>query len=110
MTIFIKNKHTLQIEEFKFRCCIGKKGSTKNKKEGDKKTPAGKFKFKYLLYRKDRNKDLKTNLKKKGITNKMGWCNDPKSKYYNKLITFPFKFRAEKLWLKKKYLRYYFSN
>ena len=41
MTILVKNKHTLQIDEFTFRCCIGKKGSTKNKKEGDKKTPKG---------------------------------------------------------------------
>ena len=41
MTIFVKNKYTLQIEEFKFICCIGKKGSTTNKKEGDKKTPQG---------------------------------------------------------------------
>ena len=41
MTIFIKNKHTLQIDEFKFRCCIGRKGSTRNKKEGDNKTPEG---------------------------------------------------------------------
>ena len=41
MTIFVKNKHTLQIDVFKFRCCIGKKGSTVNKKEGDKKTPKG---------------------------------------------------------------------
>ena len=37
MTIFVKNKHTLQIDEFKFICCIGKKGLTTNKKEGDKK-------------------------------------------------------------------------
>ena len=41
MTIFVKNKHTLQIDEFKFICCIGKKGSTTNKKEGDKKSPKG---------------------------------------------------------------------
>ena len=33
MTIFVKNKHTLQIDEFKFKCCIGKKGSTINKKD-----------------------------------------------------------------------------
>ena len=32
MTILVKNKQTLQVDEFKFRCCIGKKGSTKNKK------------------------------------------------------------------------------
>ena len=38
MTIFVKI-NTLQVDEFKFRCCIGKKGLTWNKKEGDKKTP-----------------------------------------------------------------------
>ena len=55
MTIFVKNKHTLQIDEFKFKCCIGKKGSTLNKKEGDKKTPKGTFKIEKLYFRKDRN-------------------------------------------------------
>ena len=54
MTISIKNKHTLQIDEFKFRCCIGKKGSTINKKEGDKKTPKGIFEIENLYFRKDR--------------------------------------------------------
>ncbi len=28
----------------------------------------------------------------------MGWCDDPLSKSYNKLIRFPFNFRAEKLY------------
>jgi len=32
----------------------------------------------------------------------MGWCNDTNSKKYNKLIKFPFKFSAEKLYLKKR--------
>ena len=27
----------------------------------------------------------------------MGWCDDPNSKFYNKLINFPFKSNAEKL-------------
>jgi len=31
----------------------------------------------------------------------MGWCDDPKAKKYNKLIEFPFKFKAEKLYLKE---------
>ena len=43
MTILIKNKHTLQMDQFKFRCCIGKRGLTTNKKEGDKRTPKGTF-------------------------------------------------------------------
>ena len=54
MTILVKNKHTLQIDEFTFKCCIGKKGSTINKKEGDKKTPKGIFEIENLYFRKDR--------------------------------------------------------
>ena len=45
MTILIKNKHTLQIDDFVFKCCIGKSGLTKNKVEGDKKTPIGIYKL-----------------------------------------------------------------
>ena len=37
MTILVKNKHTLQVDDFKFRCCIDKKGSTANKKKKIKK-------------------------------------------------------------------------
>ena len=43
MTIIIKNKETLIFEGFKFKCCIGKKGTTKDKIEGDIKTPKGKW-------------------------------------------------------------------
>ena len=63
MTILVKNKHTLQIGQFKFRCCIGKRGLTKNKKEGDKKTPIGTFGIENLYYRKDRIKKPVTSLK-----------------------------------------------
>ena len=31
----------------------------------------------------------------------MGWCDDPTSKHYNKLIYFPFKYSAEKLYMQK---------
>ena len=53
MTILVKNKQTLQIDDFKFRCSIGKKGSTSNKKEGDRKTPKGTFEIENLYFRKD---------------------------------------------------------
>ena len=32
----------------------------------------------------------------------MGWCDDPSSQYYNKLIKYPFTGSTEKLWLTKK--------
>ena len=35
MTILLKNKHTLKIDDFHFRCSIGKNGISKKKKEGD---------------------------------------------------------------------------
>ena len=98
MTILVKNKHTLQIDEFKFNCCIGKKGSTKNKKEGDKKTPMGTFKIENLYFRKDRLKKPSTSLKCVEIKKNMGWCDDihfPKK--YNKLIKIEKKIRHEKL-------------
>ena len=98
MTILIKNKHTLQVDEFKFKCSIGKKGSTINKNEGDKKTPKGIFEIENLYFRKDRIDLPVTSLKCVVIKNNMGWCDDIKfPKKYNKLIKINKKFKHEKL-------------
>ena len=98
MTIFVKNKHTLQIDVFKFKCCIGKKGSTRNKREGDKKTPKGSFKIENLYYRRDRMSKPETSLKCVEIKNNMGWCDDVRfPKKYNKLIKVKKNIRHEKL-------------
>ena len=98
MTIIIKNKVTLLFDEFIFRCSIGKKGVTKNKIEGDKKTPVGIFSLGNLFYRKDRNPKPLTKLKCVPIEKNMGWCDDFKSnKYYNKLIKSSKNVRHEKL-------------
>ena len=100
MNIELKNKF-LYFQKYKLRCSVGKRGISINKKEGDKKTPKGEFKLKYILYRKDRIFDLKTRLKKIVIKKRMGWCDDPNSNYYNKIINFPSKYSAEKLWKKE---------
>ena len=63
MTIFLKNKHTLKINEFYFNCCIGKRGLTKKKTEGDQKTPKGSFNIGSLYFRKDKIDNLDTKLK-----------------------------------------------
>ena len=99
MIIFLKNKDTLQIEDFYMKCCIGKNGKSKNKKEGDKKTPVGKFKLEHLYYRKDRVNLPKTFLKCIPITKTMGWCNDLKNpKKYNRLIKTNTNISHEKLY------------
>ena len=43
MLIKLKNKDTLQFNEFVFKCTIGKKGISSKKKEGDLCTPKGTF-------------------------------------------------------------------
>ena len=98
MTIFVKDKYTLQIDEFRFKCCIGKKGSTKHKKEGDKKTPKGIFKIENLYFRKDRREKPSTLLKCIEIKENMGWCNDIRfPKKYNKLFKIKKEIKHEKL-------------
>ena len=63
MIIYLKNKHTLLIDDFHFKCCIGKNGLSKKKMEGDKKTPIGRFSIEHLYYRSDRIKNFSTRLK-----------------------------------------------
>ena len=101
MNIIIK-KNLFIYKNFKTKCSIGKNGTNKRKFEGDLKTPKGIFKLGKLYYRKDRNNKINCKIKKKIIKKNMGWCDDSKSIKYNKEITFPFKFNAEKLYRKNK--------
>ena len=103
MTILLKNKETLVCEDFIFHCTIGKNGTTKNKIEGDKKTPKGTFNIGNLYYRPDRHNKPITKLRCIPITKKMGWCDDPNDmKNYNKLIFINKKVKHEKLYRKDK--------
>ena len=91
----------------KFKCQVGAGGLKMHteKREGDKATPIGKWKFKSIYYRSDkilkpimRNKTFKINK----ITEYCGWCDDTKSYSYNKFINTK-KLRSEninfeKLW------------
>jgi L,D-peptidoglycan transpeptidase YkuD (ErfK/YbiS/YcfS/YnhG family) len=99
MTIYLINKQTLQVEDFYFKCCIGKNGLTQKKIEGDKKTPRGKFKLGHLYYKKKIAK-IDTKLKLIKIKKSMGWCDDVNSNFYNKLINTNKNIRHEKLYRK----------
>ena len=97
MLIKLKNKETLVIDDFKFNCSVGKKGTKNNKIEGDKATPKGLFSLGKLYYRPDRVNKPETKLKLNVIKKNMGWCNDVKSKFYNSEVKISKKFRYEKL-------------
>ena len=98
MIIKLKNKDTLIVGEFKLKCCVGKKGISKNKFEGDFCTPLGKFKLGNLYWRADRVKKPETKLFCKKIKKNIGWCDDVNSSYYNKEIKLNKNAKHEKLY------------
>ena len=99
MHIFI-NKKYLTYDNYKVKCAVGKRGIGKKQKEGDQITPKGIFSVKKILYRKDKVKRLRSKIKKMQIEKNMGWCDDPLSKDYNRLIKYPFSYKSENLYKK----------
>ena len=61
MHVYINSK-CLIVDHYKVKCVVGKRGIGKKLKEGDKITPKGKFKVKYILYRKDRISSISTKI------------------------------------------------
>ena len=95
------NKKYLTYDQYKVKCVVGKRGIGLKKKEGDFITPIGQYKINYILYRKERIKKIQSKLRKITIKKNMGWCNDPKSKKYNKLVNLPFNYSYEQLFKKE---------
>jgi L,D-peptidoglycan transpeptidase YkuD (ErfK/YbiS/YcfS/YnhG family) len=98
--IIINKSGYLKYKKLKFKCALGKAGIGKKKREGDNVTPAGTFKIVKIYYRSDRVKKISSKLRLIEITKNMGWCDDPNSKNYNKLINLPSKYSHEKLFKK----------
>ena len=96
--IIVKKSGYLKYKELKFRCALGKAGIKKKTIEGDNITPKGIFKIVKIYYRPDKIKKIKTSIKKIKIRKNMGWCDDPNSRFYNKLINLPTKYSHEKLY------------
>jgi L,D-peptidoglycan transpeptidase YkuD (ErfK/YbiS/YcfS/YnhG family) len=96
--IIVKKSGYLKYKNFRFRCALGKGGIKQKQIEGDFITPKGKFKLIKIYYRKDRVKKISSKFKLIDIKKNMGWCDDTKSPYYNKLIKLPTKYSHEKLY------------
>jgi L,D-peptidoglycan transpeptidase YkuD (ErfK/YbiS/YcfS/YnhG family) len=96
--IIVKKTGYLKYKNFRFRCALGMGGIKKKLKEGDNITPKGIFKITKIYYRPDRIKKIKVPIKTIKIKKNIGWCDDPKSDYYNRQIKLPTKFGYEKLY------------
>jgi len=98
--IIVKKSGYLEYKNFKFRCALGKSGIKKKIKEGDCIKPKGIFKINKIYYRADKIKKVRTKVNTVKIKKNMGWCDDPRSIFYNKQIKLPSKFSHEKLYRK----------
>jgi len=98
--IIISKSGYLKYKDLKFKCALGKSGIGNKKIEGDNITPKGVFNIIKIYYRKDRVKKLSSKFKLIEIKKNMGWCDDPKSRKYNKLIKLPNKYSHEILYRK----------
>jgi L,D-peptidoglycan transpeptidase YkuD (ErfK/YbiS/YcfS/YnhG family) len=97
-SIYVNPEGTLLFNGHEYRCSLGEKGVTGDKREGDLKTPVGSFALMECWYRADRMKAPKTSLPLRVIQKDDGWCDDVKSPQYNQHVKLPFAASHEELW------------
>ena len=99
MTQIYVKQNTLTCEGVQYECAIGKAGFSTNKIEGDNCTPVGTFKIRRVFYRADKI-TLPDNIQifSIPITPDMGWSDDSTDVNYNRLVSLPHAYRAEKMY------------
>lgn len=84
----------------KYPCAIGKRGfiAASQKREGDLKTPTGRYTIINLYYRPDRITLPDVHIPTREISPNDGWCDDVNDAHYNQFIQKPFDANHENLW------------
>lgn len=81
-----------------YPCRLGKNGRTHLKREGDGKSPMGKWKLLQLYFRSDKMRLPNTPFKARGLCQTDGWCDEAGNGAYNRLVALPFQANHEALW------------
>ena len=84
--------------ERRWRCVLGAGGVREDKVEGDAATPAGEFPLRHIFFRNDRLVLPRVRLPARPISERDGWCDDPRSPSYNRLVRIPNEWGHEKMW------------
>jgi L,D-peptidoglycan transpeptidase YkuD (ErfK/YbiS/YcfS/YnhG family) len=84
--------------ERRWRCVVGAGGVREDKVEGDGATPAGRYPLRHIYFRNDRLVLPKVRLPARPISKRDGWCDDPHSPTYNRLVRIPNEWSHEKMW------------
>ncbi len=84
----------------KMRCALGKTGflAAADKREGDNKTPIGRWVMREVIYRADRMEKPVTALPVRVMQPDDGWCDASDDVYYNRQVKLPYPASAEQLW------------
>jgi L,D-peptidoglycan transpeptidase YkuD (ErfK/YbiS/YcfS/YnhG family) len=98
MRAIVESSGHLTIQNETFRAALGWGGVRDNKREGDGGTPAGVLPLRFVLYRPDRLGAPGCAVPVRALTPSDGWCDDPASSDYNRLVTLPVGASAETLW------------
>jgi L,D-peptidoglycan transpeptidase YkuD (ErfK/YbiS/YcfS/YnhG family) len=82
----------------RWRCVLGAGGVREDKVEGDAATPAGEFPLRRIYFRNDRLVLPKVQLPARPMASHDGWCDDPRSPTYNRLVHVPNEWSHETMW------------
>ncbi len=98
MRAIVESSGLLTIQNETFRVALGRGGVRADKHEGDGGTPVGVLPLRVVLYRPDRVGVPGCAVPVRALRPSDGWCDDPGSGDYNKLVTLPIGVSAEVLW------------
>src|SRR5262245_31488967 len=84
--------------EKRWRCALGAGGVREDKVEGDAATPAGRYPLRHIYFRNDRLVLPTVRLPVRPINEHDGWCDDPRSPAYNRLVHIPNEWSQERMW------------
>ncbi|MDQ0325438.1 L,D-peptidoglycan transpeptidase YkuD (ErfK/YbiS/YcfS/YnhG family) [Rhodopseudomonas julia] len=83
------------------RCAIGRSGVThaKQKREGDGKSPIGRYGLEWCALRPDRRPPMpRPQLATIVLRQSDGWCDEPTSSAYNRAVRLPVSISTETMW------------
>lgn len=92
------SRGVLMVGTSTFPCRLGRAGLSPRKREGDGATPLGCFALRRLFFRPDRVARPLRRPAATALNPRHGWCDDPASPVYNRLIARPFSWRHESMW------------
>jgi L,D-peptidoglycan transpeptidase YkuD (ErfK/YbiS/YcfS/YnhG family) len=99
--VYAINAHSsrgvLRIGHSSFPCILGKNGKTMRKREGDGKSPIGKWQLEQIFYRADKMVRPHSSVRTRNLRADDGWCDAKGHGQYNRFVKLPFKASHETL-------------